>query len=209
MKTEITWLEHCARYLALNLKFTNELLEQFISEQKLKDDDFKSIKDTKSHFLNWAKIEVSKRRKYGNDSWGRSKLLETAKNGVKTDVEPLPTISESEKKELHKNFITQNLFVPYQNFVKFGNLRIENFGGLIFKELNKHDLIIDDLKLISEIKSEIENLKSQKKGGRISQAFAQQMGKQSEMDFELEMVKASLAELKLKGVDLKDKIKFD
>ena len=176
------------------MKFTNELVDQFISEQKLKEDDFKSVKDTKSHFLNWAKLEVSKKRKYGNDTWGRSKSLKTAKNDVKTNVEPLPTISETEKKELHKNFITQNLFVPYQNFVKFGTLRIENFGGLIYKELNKNNLLIQDENLISEIKTEIERVKelSKNKGGRISQAFAKQMGKANGSDFELEVVKASL-----------------
>ena len=63
LKNNQMWLESTARHLKVSMFWINTLLKEFISEQKLKDDAFKSLRETKSHFLNWSKIQVAKKIK--------------------------------------------------------------------------------------------------------------------------------------------------
>ena len=70
LKQQHTWIEQAARHLQLSMFWVDKLLLEFISEQKLKDDGFKSIKEQKSHFLNWSKIQIKNNRKT-NQIWGR------------------------------------------------------------------------------------------------------------------------------------------
>ncbi len=205
LKKEQMWLEHCSRYLKLSPHFTNQLLQQFIDEQILKEDSFKSIRETKSHFLNWSKIEVAKNRKFGNDQWGRSapnyvhQQTQTKKE-IKT-----PQLSEKEKKELHVRFITENLIKPYSTFLETGALRITNFGGIVFKELKKFNLLCEDKKQISQIVKRIEKEKEQKQNGkgRLRRAFQQTQGITGGTNMDIEIIKLSLHKLKKENVDLK------
>jgi len=208
LKNEQLWIEHCSRYLKLSPHFTDQLLKQFIDEQKLKDDDFKSLKETKSHFLNWAKIEVAKNRKFGNDSWGRYTPQHVQPKKPQKEFKP-KELSKKEKKELHDRFINDHLIVPYNNFVKNGSLRIENFGGIVFKELQKLDLLIKDKTIIEEIKIQIENSEEEnKKGGKFRRSLQQQMGiKPKRSNMELELIKRTLEKMKKNKVKLEEIIK--
>lgn len=205
LKNETIWLEHCSRYLLLNPFFTNKLLQQFIDEQKLKDDAFKAIKETKSHFLNWAKIEVAKNRRFGNDQWGRSapNVPHRQQNAPPKEEFKPPVMSDEEKKRLHVNFITDNLLKPYNTFVSSGSLYITNFGGIVYKTLKKHNLLVDDQKVINKLKKDLESKKEkQKNRGRISKSFVESLGKTNNSNFEIEHIKISLHMLKDKKVNL-------
>ena len=204
LKNESSWVEHCSRYLLLNPHFTNKLLQQFIDEQKLKEDNFKSIKETKSHFINWAKIEVSKNRKFGNDHWGKSAPKQKVQNTQFVNEES--KISEEEAKRLRKHFLKENLIKPYQSFCDDGILQVSNLGGLIFKELKKFDLLIKDKTKIYELEKEIQNAKEKKANGRGSRALMELIGNNS--DFEDEMIKLSLAKLKEQNINLSEKLKL-
>jgi len=205
LKNESIWLEHCARYLQLSLHWVNTLLKQFIDEQQLKDDAFKSIKETKSHFLNWAKIEVAKNRKFGNDQWGRQtpqhiKPPKPKKEFVK------PEISDAEKKRLHNKFLQDQLLKPYQRFIETGQFgQIQNFGGIVYKELEKQKLLFNDAKVINEIKKQIAQKKEQKKNGRgrLRNALQATMGvDDNKVNLEIELIKLTLKDLAEKKVDL-------
>tara|TARA_R100001443_G_scaffold115293_2_gene132729 strand:- start:218 stop:1348 length:1131 start_codon:yes stop_codon:yes gene_type:complete len=207
LKNEQVWLEHCSRYLKLAQHFTNELLKQFIDEQILKEDSFKSIRETKTHFLNWAKIEVAKNRKFGNDQWGRTTPNYVQSSKPKRDQEPISKqLTEKEKKELHIKFIKTNLLIPYEQFVESGSLRISNFGGLVFKELQKFNLLCKDQKKISVIVKKIEKEKEQKQNGkgRLRRAFAQTQGIGGETNLDLEIIKLSMHQMKNDNVNLKE-----
>ena len=101
LKDNHAWLENVSIHLKIATQTTSQLLKEFVSEQKLKDDSFKSLKDTKSHFLNWAKIQVNKGRKYDN-SWGRPKQIN---NQSPKKQDPKIEISPAEKRKMHKSFI--------------------------------------------------------------------------------------------------------
>ena len=205
LKNQTMWLEHCSRYLLLNPFHTEKLLQQFVDEQNLKDDAFKSIKETKSHFLNWAKIEVAKNRRFGNDQWGRSapNVPHRQQNAPQKQEFKPPVVSDEEKKRLHVNFITDNLLKPYNTFVKSGSLYITNFGGIVYKTLKKHNLLVDDQKVINKLKKDLESKKEkQKNRGRISKSFVESLGKTNNSNFEIEHIKISLHMLKDKKVNL-------
>ncbi len=204
LKNESSWIEHCSRYLLLNPHFTNKLLQKFIDEQKLKEDNFKSIKETKSHFINWAKIEVSKNRKFGNDHWGKSAPKQKVQQTQYVNEEP--KISKEEAKRLRNNFLQKNLIEPYETFCDDGILNVSNLGGLIFKELKKFDLLIKDQDKISKIQNEIQQAKEKKQYGRSSRALIDLMG--NEKDYELEMIKLSLSKLKKEKINLSEKLKL-
>jgi len=204
LKNESSWIEHCSRYLLLNSHFTNKLLQQFIDEQKLKEDNFKSIKETKSHFINWAKIEVSKNRKFGNDHWGKSAPKQKVQNTQFVNEES--KVSEEEAKRLRNNFLIKTLIKPFESYCDGGMLEVSNFGGLIFKELTKFDLLIKDQSKIESLKKEIQSAKDKKANGRTSRALIDLMG--DDKDFEVEMIKLSLQELKQKKINLSEKLEL-
>jgi DNA-binding transcriptional regulator GbsR (MarR family) len=210
LKNERVWIEHCSRHLQLKPHFTNILIKQFIDEQILKDDSFKTRRETKSHFLNWAKIEVNKNRKF-NESWGKYDPQSMRPNQPQRVEYKKPELSESEKKKLHNDFIKAQLFKPYSNFCETGTLKIDNFGGIVFKELQRNKLLIEDQKTLNEIKRRIEAQKDEKTKirGRISRAFEANQGiKQKDTNFELELIKVSLTKLKNENADIQQLIKL-
>tara|TARA_R110000823_G_scaffold4464_8_gene17319 strand:+ start:1352 stop:2497 length:1146 start_codon:yes stop_codon:yes gene_type:complete len=209
LKKEREWLEHCSRYLLLDPFFTNNLLNQFIDEQKLKDDEFKSAKETKSHFLNWAKIEVAKTRKFGNEQWGKTKpktMHQQKQNEEQKDL--TPKISDAEKKRLHKDFITKNLLKPFDAFCKTGFFKVQNFGGIVYKELKKYDLIENDVSKLEYIKKGIEARKEKLKRGSIRKAMMEQFDLDDETNYEMELIKDSFVRMNESNVDLKEIIKL-
>lgn len=207
LKKEREWLEHCSRYLLLDPFFTNNLLNQFIDEQKLKDDEFKSAKETKTHFLNWAKLEVAKTRKFGNEQWGKTKPKTMHQQKQNKDL--TPKISDAEKKRLHKDFITKNLLKPYDEFCKTGFFKVQNFGGIVYKELKKYDLIENDFSKVEQIKKEIEKRKDRLKKGSIRKAMNEKFGLTDDgTNFEMELIKDSFIKLYEKKVKLKEIIKL-
>ena len=209
LKKEREWLEHCSRYLLLDPHFTNNLLNQFIDEQKLKDDEFKSAKETKTHFLNWAKLQVAKTRKFGNEQWGKTK---PPSKKQKTNVESLedqtPKISEAEKKRLHKDFITKNLIRPFEKFSNTGMFTVKNFGGIIYRELEKYDLIESDVSKLEYIKKGIEVKKEKLKRGNMRKAMNEKFGLDDETNLEMELIKDAFVTMNDSNVDLKEIIKL-
>jgi len=207
LKKQREWLEHCSRYLLLDPFFTNNLLNQFIDEQKLKDDEFKSAKETKSHFLNWAKIEVAKTRKFGNEQWGKTKP-KTMHNQNQEQKDLTPKTSDAEKKRLHKDFITKNLLKPFDAFCKTGFFKVQNFGGIVYKELKKYDLIENDVSKLEYIKKGIEARKEKLKRGSIRKAMMEQFDLDDETNYEMELIKDSFVRMNESNVDLKEIIKL-
>lgn len=55
------WISDCER--TLKTKNIKMLLTQFLDDLWLKEDFFKDIKEIKSHFVNWAKLEIPKKIK--------------------------------------------------------------------------------------------------------------------------------------------------
>lgn len=210
LKKQREWLEHCSRYLLLDPFFTNKLLNQFIDEQKLKDDEFKSAKETKSHFLNWAKIEVAKTRKFGNEQWGKTKPKTMQQNKQNQEHKYLtPKTTDAEKKRLHKDFITKNLLKPFDSFCKTGFFNVQNFGGIVYKELKKYDLIEKDVIKVQQIKKEIEQRKQKLKKGSIRKAMNEKFGLTDDgTNFEMELIKYSFISMSESKVDLKEIIKL-
>ena len=200
---EKTWLEHCSRFLELNMYWTENLLKKFIQEQQLKDDAFKSIKETKNHFLNWSKIEVAKNRKFGNNSWGRNTPMTARPKPQKIEVKK--EISDKEKKELHKTFMREQLINPYKLFCETGNLKINNFGGLVFNELKKFKLLFEDQQKVKEIKEKIKEQQNKRtnRRGQLRKAFK---GNTHLIDLDVEIIKMSLTKLKKDNVDLEKRI---
>jgi len=138
LKNNHTWLEHTARHLKLSMYWIDQLLKEFISEQKLKDDSFKSIREQKTHFLNWSKIQVQKNRKT-DDRWGRIDPSHTNSKKFKRKEVVEKVISEEEKIRMHNEFIKQNLLKPYHLFLKTNKfVKISDFGSLVSNELKKH-----------------------------------------------------------------------
>ena len=210
LKKQREWLEHCSRYLQLHPHYTNNLLNQFIEEQKLKDDEFKSAKETKTHFLNWAKLEVAKTRKFGNEQWGKTipkSMQQQKQNQEQKDL--TPKTSEAEKKRLHKDFITKNLLKPFDAFCKTGFFNVQNFGGIVYKELKKYDLIENDFSKVEQIKKEIQKRKDRLKKGSIRKAMNEKFGLTDDgTNFEMELIKYSFVKLNESNVDLKEIIKL-
>ena len=101
---------------------------------------------------------------------------------------------------MRKHFLKENLIKPYKSFCDDGILQVSNLGGLIFKELKKFDLLIKDNTKISELEKEIQKAKEKKANGRGSRALMELIGNNS--DFEDEMIKLSLQELKQKKINL-------
>ena len=209
LKKEREWLEHCSRYLLLDPHFTNNLLNQFIDEQKLKDDEFKSAKETKTHFLNWAKLQVAKTRKFGNEQWGKTKpKTKQQKNNVESLEDQTPKISEAEKKRLHKDFITKNLIRPFEKFSNTGMFTVKNFGGIIYRELEKYDLIESDVSKLEYIKKGIEVKKEKLKRGNMRKAMNEKFGLDDETNLEMELIKDAFVTMNDSNVDLKEIIKL-
>lgn len=200
LKENQIWLDSVSIHLQLIKQTTSQLLLEFISEQKLKDDVFKSLKETKSHFLNWAKIQVAKKRKF-EPTWGRVK--KTFNTPPKKEIKK-PEISETEKKKLHETFIREQLINPFNKFCETGHLQINNFGGIIFKELKKHKLLIQDKNKIEKLKQTIDTQTEKKQNGRggLKRAFLQTHLLTPKSELDIEIIKISLNKLKSENVNL-------
>ena len=197
LKENESWLEGVSMHLKINKHTTSQLLNEFISEQKLKGDDFKALKEMKTHFLNWSKIQVSKNRKQ-NNNWG--KIINTT--NVPKKQPPVKTISEKQKREMHKIFINDNLIKPYKMFVETGRLvDLKDYGGIITKELEKYKLLFNDKNVINKIKNEIKESKKLKSNtNKISSILKSSSSK--ELTLANEILKLTFKTLKQNKIDL-------
>lgn len=202
LKENSSWLESVSIHLQLNPTTTKQLLGEFISEQKLKDDAFKSLKETKSHFLNWVKIQVEKKRKF-EPSWGRFK--KSVNKPIKKESKE-PAMSINEKKKLHNKFILEQLINPFNTFCETGILEINNFGGVVFNELKKHKLLIQDRNKIEQLKikinKQIDNKQTKRRG--LQRAFSQTNFLSPKSELDIEIIKMSLDQLKSKNIKLEN-----
>jgi len=200
LKNQGIWLEHTARHLKLSLYWVKKLLAEFIDEQKLKDDAFKSLKETKSHFLNWSKIQVKKNRQFGNDSWGRTEPQHVrTEQRTKKPIPTKPELSDKEKRELHLNFLKENLIAPYNLYLKTGTYpNLNDFGSLISNELKKHGLLITDSSKIPQLK----NPKTKKTSNEttISKMFNKKSTSKSYVNSQL--LRLTFESMRDKGIDL-------
>tara|TARA_R100000734_G_scaffold19138_1_gene18431 strand:+ start:1485 stop:2588 length:1104 start_codon:yes stop_codon:yes gene_type:complete len=198
LKTNQVWLEHASRHLKLSMYWIDQLLKEFISEQKLKDDSFKSIREQKSHFLNWSKIQVAKNRKF-NDRWGRFDPPH-AKPKIKKVVEQKNEPTPEEKKQMHLEFLQTSLIDPYNKFLKTGQfVKIRDFGNLVSNELKKNQMLFNDMSVISKYKDSIPDPKPQKNNQRLSALMNTNKKDQMVKDF---IFRKTFENLKEKKVDL-------
>tara|TARA_R110000787_G_scaffold69790_1_gene155204 strand:+ start:19040 stop:20161 length:1122 start_codon:yes stop_codon:yes gene_type:complete len=152
LKNSHVWLESTAKHLKVSMFWINSLLKDFIEEQKLKDDSFKSFRETKTHFLNWAKIQIFKSRKT-DDRWGRVDPSHTRQ--IRKEVKK-KEISNEEKQKLHNDFIISNLINPFNKYIETDQIpKINDFGSLISNELKKFNLLFDDQVEITKFKSNL------------------------------------------------------
>ena len=119
-----------------------------------------------------------------------------------------PKITEAEKKRLHKDFINKNLIRPFEKFCNTGFFNVQNFGGIIYKELNKYDLIESDILKIEIIKKEIERKKEKLKKGSIRKAMNEKFNLDDETNFEMELIKDAFVKMNESNVNLKELIKL-
>lgn len=68
----IIWIEQLSMKFKQTVSVTSDYLHEFLNELKLKDDLRKSIKEIKSHFINWLRIQkeksFAKKEKNGNSA---------------------------------------------------------------------------------------------------------------------------------------------
>tara|TARA_R110000787_G_scaffold5324_1_gene19482 strand:- start:1020 stop:2054 length:1035 start_codon:yes stop_codon:yes gene_type:complete len=193
LKNNQAWIESIAMHLKLSPHFLNNLLKEFIAEQILKDDDVKSLKEQKSHFLNWSKLQVAKNRKL-NDAWGRSApaVYNPKPNKPKKTQ---PDLTDKEKKDLHYNYLKENLILPYNNFVDSGAFKpINDFGSLISNELKKHGLLIADNNIISKTKTP-----KNKRGG-----LSNLLNNKSDNYNQSKIIKLSFEKMRYDGIKLEN-----
>ena len=202
LKENHVWIESVSMFLKISKHNTSQLLNEFISEQKLKGDDFKALKETKSHFLNWSKIQVAKNKKT-NPIWGK----EIKTNIVPKKTEPEKKISEKQKREMHKMFIMDNLINPYKQFVETGTFReIKDYGGIITKELEKYKLLYNDQNVILKLKNElIQSNKLKSKTNKIGNILKVNS---KEINLSSEILKLTFKSLKQNQIDLEKVIKL-
>lgn len=199
LKNSHVWLESTAKHLKVSMFWINSLLKDFIEEQKLKDDSFKSFRETKTHFLNWAKIQIFKSRKT-DDRWGRVDPSHTMQ--IRKEVKK-PEISNEEKNRIHNDYIKENLIKPYKNFVETNQfVKIKDFGSLISNELKKHGFWYDQdqsvVKNMKSMKSTMDVKKSRKMNG-----IGSLMKKDRSSDMITNLImKVSFERMKEKNVDL-------
>lgn len=195
LKKQHTWIESVTRHLQCSMFWVNKLLNEFISEQQLKDDGFKSIKEQKTHFLNWAKIQIKNNRKT-NQQWGRYDPQHHQPEPIKR--KPEKTQSPLERRKAYLSFIDENLIQPYNEFVKTDKMpNINDFGSLISKELEKHGLLYNDK---FEIEKQTVKKTTRKKGNLIGIGSVIETKKPNINIF---ILKRSFIEMKKNGVDLK------
>lgn len=65
LRTDVLFQEKSCMALSISLKKMNELLEDFIKQKMVGDELEKPYNDCRSHFVNWAKIEIKKETKNG------------------------------------------------------------------------------------------------------------------------------------------------
>jgi len=69
------WIEETTMHLRLKATSTvKSLLENFFEEQKLKGNDNQPINEYKSHFINWAKIEIEKQKNKKEPEFNMKKI---------------------------------------------------------------------------------------------------------------------------------------
>ena len=159
--------------------------------------------------MNWAKIQVAKTRKFGNEQWGKNKPPSMKKKtNFETIEDQTPKISEAEKKRLHKDFITKNLIRPFEKFTNTGMFTVKNFGGMIYRELEKYDLIESDVSKLDYIKKGIEARKEKLKRGSIRKAMNEKFDLDDETNLEMELIKDSFITMRESNVNLKEIIKL-
>ena len=206
LKNQVMWLEHMSRHLKVAPYYINLLLNEFVSEMKLKGDDIKSIKETKSHFLNWSKIQVKKNRQYGNDSWGRQNPQHTNQTIQPKQKETKPEISEHEKQKQYFKFLKENLLLPYKQFLKDGKyVAINNFGSLVSNELKKHGLLFNDINEIKKIKSYYQNRKKDKP--KNNNMLNKLITDKSQSQIDNAILKLSFENMRNKNVNLENLLK--
>mgnify|MGYP003650068076 CR=1 FL=1 len=203
LKNQTTWLEHTSRHLKVAPYHIDMLLKEFISEMKLKSDDFKSLKETKTHFLNWSKIQIKKNRQFGNDSWGRQEPQNSPQT-KRVQVNKKPEITDAEKRKLHLNYLIENLVQPFNEFKKDGNYKkLNNFGSLISNELKKHNLLFSDENEINKIKS----LYSKKQKIKNNNSLSKIIGDKSKTQIDNHILKLSFENMKKQNIELENFIR--
>ena len=202
LKNNHTWLEHSARHLKLSMFWIDQLLKEFISEQKLKEDSFKSIREQKTHFLNWSKIQVQKNRKT-DDRWGRHDPSHTRTRIRKEKEKVQPEISQEEKNRIHNDFIKENLIDPYKTFVQTNTfVKIKDFGSLISTELKKHGFWFENDQNVLQYMKTMKSTKVVKKNRNMN-GIGSLMKKDRSSDMINHMImKVSFERMKEKNVDL-------
>ena len=206
LKTQHTWLEHTTKHLKVAPYYMKLLLNEFTTEMKLKSDDFKSIKETKTHFLNWSKIQVKKNRQFGNDGWGRQEPQHSHQPKRVERKNEKPEMSDAEKKKLHLDYLTDHLLKPYNEFIIDGSYKkLNNFGSLISNELKKHGLLFNDKHEIDKIKTHYQSKKKDKpkNNNTLTKLFTDK----SKSQIDNHILKLSFEQMKNNNVDLENLLK--
>lgn len=206
LKKQQTWLEHASRHLKVAPYYINLMLNEFISEMKLKSDDFKSLKETKTHFLNWSKIQIKKNRQFGNDAWGRREPQHSHQPPTKNNKTIKPEMSDAEKRKLHLDYLIENLLKPYNEFKKDGNYKkLNNFGSLISNELKRHGLLFNDKSEIDKIKSRYQNKVKDKP--KNNNTLNKLLNNKSQIQIDNHILKLSFEQMRNNNVDLENLLK--